>query len=221
MGGQERFDLCQLSLPAHERGQTHRQVRRDLERLERGELAGQTIDDDLVDRLGLVEVLQAVMPEIADAHPAGESLRSQPAGGLGDQDLPPVAGRGDPGRPMDVEPDILVASQSSLARVHPHPDPNGPVARPRVFAQLPLGGCGRGHRIRGRDEDGEERVAFRSDVDASVIADGFPEDVVVLLQNLRPSLAEGPGQVRRALDVGEQERDGPRRESGHVFSPNA
>ncbi len=54
-----------------------------------------------------------------------------------------------------------------------------------------------------RGENGEEGVTLGAKVDAAVASDGRSKDEVVLMQDIRPSIAQRSGQVRGPLDVGE------------------
>ena len=86
-------------------------------------------------------------------------------------------------------------------QAHPHAD------RPGLERALAVEG-GRGGAGRGREGD-EERVALRVDLDAAVRREGGAQDAPVLGERLRVALgAERVQQPRRALDVGEEERDG-------------
>ena len=62
-------------------------------------------------------------------------------------------------------------------------------------------------------EDIEERIALRVDLQASVRGEGRTQGTAVLGQRFDVALlAEFLDQARRALDVGEEECDGPGRE---------
>ena len=54
---------------------------------------------------------------------------------------------GDAGRPVHVEPDVVLAAQDTFARVQPHPDANGCAGSPVVGCEPPLGGDRRSGRI--------------------------------------------------------------------------
>ena len=74
---------------------------------------------------------------------------------------------------------------------------------------------GRIHRLAGGREGDEERVALRVDLDAAVRGEGRAQCTTVLGQRLRVRLRpERVKQPRRALDVGEEERDRAGRELG-------
>ena len=58
----------------------------------------------------------------------------------------------------------------------------------------------------------EERVALRVDLDPAVLVDRLADDAMVLGQDVRVIVAELMEQLRRALDVGEEEGDGSGRQ---------
>ena len=62
----------------------------------------------------------------------------------------------------------------------------------------------------------EERITFGQNLGAEVGIPGTPHDLPVPLEERRPAGPECLGKARRALDVGEQERDGSSRELGHA-----
>ena len=71
----------------------------------------------------------------------------------------------------------------------------------------------RGDGRLGAGEDGEERVALGLDLDPRGRRQGGPDDRLVGLQQVRPGgRAEALHEPGRALDVGEEERDGAGRE---------
>jgi hypothetical protein len=177
--------------------------------------------------LRFVEVLQPVRAEVPERQPIGKLVHRQRTGRFRHEHLTTVPNRGDPGGPVDVQPDVLAGAQPSLAGVHPHPNPDRAIGRPLVIGQPAL--CVRGCRdgVDRRRENGEEAVALSIDVDAAVASDGRSKDVVVLIQDIRPSIAQRSGQVRGCLDVGDQERDGaggqtyPVQCRGHGLGPRS
>jgi hypothetical protein len=78
---------------------------------------------------------------------------------------------------------------------------------------LPVRGGGRG--IARAGEDVEECVALRVDFLAATRGEGFAEESLVLGEHAAAAVAELLEQPRRALDVGEEERDGAPRPLGH------
>jgi hypothetical protein len=59
-------------------------------------------------------------------------------GGAGEEHLPAGGRPGDPGRPVDVDADIVVAAEHPLAGVQAHADPDREAVRPGVAGQGPL-----------------------------------------------------------------------------------
>ena len=119
----------------------------------------------------------------------------------------------EPGRLVHRESDVAVAADRRLARVQADPDVHAAVLRPVGVAHRALGGDGRRDGGSGAAEDEEEGVALAVDLDPAVLREGAPQQLVVPLQELPvalpPKVLE---QARRALDVREQEGDGPLRE---------
>ena len=56
----------------------------------------------------------------------------QGLGRLGDENLPPVRRRADPGSPDDVEPEVALVADRGLACVQPHPHLQVDAVRPVV-----------------------------------------------------------------------------------------
>jgi hypothetical protein len=153
-----------------------------------------------------------VLAEVAHGGPLGNGVLDQAAGGAGDDHLAAVGRPGDPGRPVHVDADVVVPAQHPLAGVQAHPHPHREPLRPPVGGQAPLG------RHRGPDrrpragEDGEERVALGADLDPLPVPDGPAQEGRVLVPDRRVASAQLLEQPGRALDVGEQEGDGPGRQ---------
>ena len=75
-----------------------------------------------------------------------------------------------------------------------------------------------GDRGRSVGEGDEERVALCVDLDATVADERVAKHATVLGQHLGVALgSELVQQLGRALDVGEEERDGARRELAHAL----
>ena len=106
----------------------------------------------------------------------------------------------DAGGAVDVDPDVALVSQLWLAGVDPHPDGN---------LECALRLLGRRQRVRGAGEDDEEGVALGVDLDPAVAFERLAEDAAVLAQDVGIALAELVEEPGRALDVGEDEGDGP------------
>src|SRR6266542_3213453 len=128
-----------------------------------------------------------------------------------------MCGGGDPGGPVDVEPDVIVTAHGSLTRVDPHPHPDRRLWRPGV--------CGHGslrlrRRRQGRErgpERREERITHGPDVDTAGVADGTAEQTVVVLENRPPPRSKRLEHPCGAFDVREEEGDGSGRQLAHVL----
>ena len=92
------------------------------------------------------------------------------------------------------------------AGVEPHPHPDRPFAE-RVASLERCGQCGR----RGGEGD-EEGVALGVDLDAPVASERIAQGAAMSGQRIGIGFgAEGVEQPGRALDIGEEEGDRPRR----------
>ena len=206
-----------LPLPANERGELGGEVARPgVQGPGREEVGRESLDHQVVQAHREVEVLEAVLAEVAHGGPLGDGVLDQAAGGAGDDHLAAVGRPGDPGRPVDVDADVVVPAQHPLAGVQAHPHPHREPLRPGVGGQAPLGrhrGPDRRHRAR---EGGEERVALGADLDPVPVPDGPAQDGRVLVPDRRVASAQLLEQPGRALDVGEQEGDGPGRQRRHL-----
>jgi hypothetical protein len=210
---QQRPDLGDLLLPADEGGELHREVAGPgVQRPRRREVGREALDQQLVQVLGHGDVLQPVVAQVAEGGPLRQGLLHQPPGGLGDQDLPAVAGSSDPGGPVHVHADVVVSAQDALAGVqaHPHPYPGG--GGPLVGGEAALGvdrGPDRPHRAGERHEEG---IALGADLHAAARLDGLAHDRRVLVPDRGVPIAQLLQQPRGTLDVGEQEGDGSGRQ---------
>jgi hypothetical protein len=131
-----------------------------------------------------------------------------PAVALEKENLAAVPGGADACRTMDADTDVALVVRVRLCRVKPHPH-----AEPRL-GEGPLRSGGGGRGVACALEDDEEAVARRVDLDPAVSgarpADGAPV-VAAKPGELGTELAH---ELRRALDVGEQEGDGAGRKVG-------
>ena len=120
-----------------------------------------------------------------------------------------MSGRGDTRRPVNVEADVAFFREERRSRVERHAHAH----RSRRESRLSVGrrpeGTGGG---RERDEEG---VALRVHLDPATCDERFAQDAPMLREHVRVSLAQLVQQPGRALDVGEQKRDGAGRKLGH------
>ena len=213
---QELDHLGDLAVAPDERRRLHGQVRRPvLERAERREPLGQPVEHQLEQALRLGQVLQPVLAEVREREP-GVLLGQQVVRGVRDQHLPAVPGRADPRAPVDPDPDVALRGRRRLGGVDAHPDPELPPVRPRVAGEGSLPLARRPERVARPREGDEEGVALRVDLVPAVRRERLAEEPPVILEHRGVPLgAEVPQQPRRALDVREQEGDGPARPLGH------
>src|SRR5919108_5320068 len=103
---------------------------------------------------------------------------------LRDEDLPAVAGSGDPRGAVDVDPDVALVGQGRLAGVHSHAHANPPFGE-RVARR---GRCG--ERIGSLRERDEKRIPLCVDLDPAVALKSFAQTPAMLSQHLRIAVAE-------------------------------
>ncbi len=108
-------DFHELALAAEELRGRHGKIR-EVERSRARELARPQLEEPLCRR----EILEAVLPEIAD----GKALVEQVAGRSAEEGLAAVRSRHDPRGPVHVEPDVLRPCDDRLAGVDSGPDPD-------------------------------------------------------------------------------------------------
>jgi hypothetical protein len=179
--GEERGHIREVVLPAEEERRRHRQVGL-VERLQRRKLTAA----QLIEVLRSGEILEPVLAEIA------EIAVDQLAGRLRQQDLAAVPGGGDPGRPVDVDPDVALVGDRRLAGVQADPHADRTVLERRL--RLPRGG----DRLPRRGKGDEERVPLRVDLDPAVAAERVAQDPAMLRQRAGIGAAELGEQPRRA-----------------------
>ena len=152
--GQPMARLVELRGTAHEAGQlTWQVVRPVLERAQGGELGRQVGCAAWNRRSGCGEVLQPVVPEVAE-HGIGERRSAQQVvGGHREQHLAAVAGRADPGRAVHVHTHQHLVGAQWLPGVDAHPGLEADILRPRMVAQPSLRGQGRGQGSSGRGNE--------------------------------------------------------------------
>jgi hypothetical protein len=119
-----------------------------------------------------------------------------------------VADRGDSGGAMDVDSDVALVGYEWLAGVDPHPNANR-----AAEGSLSLVRCY--ERILRPGERDEEGVALRVDLDPTMPGEGLAQDLPMLSERVCIGIAELVEQLRRALDVGEEEGDGAGGELAH------
>ena len=152
-----------------------------------------------------------MLAEVAERNIIGKAPLHQDGGRLRKHHLTAVCRVGDAGSPMHIETDVVGRAEGTDPRVQPHPGPDDAVGWPRMVHQgmLSLHRCL--ERVHRSCEDGEEGIALGLDDDTIVFRDGGLDQGVVRLEDRDPVITEGLHQPRRALDIGEEEGDRPRR----------
>ena len=133
----------------------------------------------------------------------------QPPRAVGKDHLAAIRDRANARGPVDVEADVPLVRSARLAGVHAYAHPYRPAG------ERALGVPRRPDRALCICERDEERVALRVDLDAAVALERATERTTVLSENLRVAVAEVGQEACRALDVGEQQRDGAGRQIAH------
>ena len=145
-----------------------------------------------------------------DAGSADELARDQRH-----QDLAAVADRHQAGRPIQRRAVIVAVAQLGHPGVHGHANPERAGLRPRLTGQRELR-VDRGVDPVGRGrEHGEEAVTGGLDHVPAVTLDGLDHQLVVSRQRRGHRVRMLFPQARRTLQIGEQERDRPRRQLRH------
>ena len=211
-GGDECVgDVGDFTLPAHEAGDGHGEVApAGVEASNRREVGFEPRSDHLEQMLGVGQVLQAMLAEVAERDALQAGRLGQGPGCRRHQDLLAVARGGDA--------DVAVAAELPVAGVESHAHADPAVGGPFVRADRPLGLDRAGHRSRCAGERDEEGVALGVDLRAARGDEDVAKDAVVLLQDRAVALRELPEKARAALDVGEHEgdRSGGELAGGHV-----
>ncbi len=120
---------------------------------------------------------------------------------LREENLAAVADRRDARALVDVEPDVALLGQPGLAGVETHSRLDG------AACEGALAVTGSGDGVRGPREGDEEGIALGIDLDAVVLGDGRAKQPAVLVKRLCIVVTELVQELRRALDVGEEERN--------------
>ena len=178
-------------------------------------------------RSGASRSLSRYAPRSRSVTPAGRCVAEQAAGRVRDRIWPPWADRRDPRRPVDVEADAaLPPRRLGLAGVEAHPDPDRRVVRPGLARRAPrwpaTAAATPPRRSGRRRRTSRPRCPARS---RRAACERRAEDRAVALAGARRSARVPIAllEARRALDVAEQEGDGPARPRlglGHRGAPS-
>ena len=110
---------------------------------------------------------------------------------------------------MDIDPYVALFRDKGLAGVQPHPHPDWAVSKR-------IAGCrGSRERVGGLRKGDEESVTLSVHLDTAVPRKRVTQGAPVLGQRTRILITELLQQPSRALDIGEEERDGAGRQLGH------
>ncbi len=187
----------------------------------RREVRGEVLEDQLREVFGMVQVLQAVLPQVPKRDTLGKAPLHQRARGIGEQDLPTVARGGDAGGAVHVDADVVVAAERRLTGVHAHTDADLHALGPGVGRERTLRLRSSRYRLRCVREDHEERVSLGRDLHTLAGRERGAHQRSVVVQNPVVGGAEALEQLRAPLDVGEQECDGSRGQLGRHATSSA
>ena len=95
-----------------------------------------------------------------------------------------MAGRADPGRPVDVQPDVALGRGPRFAGVEAHPVAHRDPAGPLVGGQGELAVDGRLDRLPGGREDEVQAVAGRTALERPETGERVTDEPVVIGQDL-------------------------------------
>jgi hypothetical protein len=201
MSGRARVHAPLLALQLH------------VERLQVAEPARQALDLQLVDVLGLVDVLHPPDAEVPDRDPGRQVLLDDLLRRRREQDLAAVAGGADPRSAVHADAHVALLAYPGLARVQSHAHLDVDVLRPPARGEIALCVHSRCDRLGGGAEGDEEGVALRVHDASAVGGEGGAQEASVLGEQLVvPVAAEVLEQRGRAFDVREEEGDGSARE---------
>ena len=114
---------------------------------------------------------------------------------------------------MHAEADVALATNRRLAGVNAHPYPKLRVIRPRVLCQPVLAGDRRRHGVLRPSKGDEEGVALGVDFVPVVLGEHLSEDPLVIRERIPVALtSKALEQLRRTLNVREEEGDGANRQ---------
>ena len=184
----------------------------DVERSQLRELVLQPVDVELIEALRLIDVLQAPFAQISNRDTRREVFLGQLPRRGREQHLAAVAGRADTRGAMDADPDVALLAHPRLTRVQAHAHSDCTSVRPALGRQVALSVDGGRDGVGSRAEGDEERIALRVHHPPVVGGEGTTQQPLVLGEHLRVAVAaQLMEQLGRALDVREQEGDGPAR----------
>jgi hypothetical protein len=151
---------------------------------------------------------------VEEAGPVRQLVGHQFGRRPGQQDLPALPERPQPGGAVERLAVVVAVAQLGLAGMQGGPGREGEPTRPGARAERPLQGQGRGGRVARPHEHRHRRVALASGLDEppAVGADGPGDQLLVLGQGGAHHRPVPLPQRRRPLDVGQQEGEDAIRE---------
>ena len=167
--------------------------------------------------LGLEDVFHAVFPEVAKMRSSRQRVLDERPGGPGNDQLPAVGRTCDPSRTVHVHPHIIRSDEDGVSCVKTHSNANGAARRPGVGGEALLRRDRGSECSRSAGEGDEKRIAFSAHFGPAGRGNCLPNDQLVLLPDGGVTIAQVPEQLRRALDVREQERDGASGQLSHAL----
>jgi hypothetical protein len=220
---QQQQRVLHFPVAADEQRRLNGQVRRAiLECPWRREVRAHSLDEQLMETLGLAQILQAMIAEIPETRTAEILVRDELVDRLGDEHLPAVRRRGDSRSSMHRDSHIFPADEKSLARVETHADMDLRSLPPLCTRDPALAVSRGGEGVGGASKRNKEGVAFGVHFPTMMCGDHFAEQTVVLPKDGRVRLAtQFAQQPSRPLDVREQEGDRAGRELRRRYGPQA
>ena len=174
-----------------------------------------TVDRHLVDPLRLVDSAQVPLPEREHCDAFREPRAHERTRRLGEKDLAAPTDGADARRPHHIEADIALLVDGGLSRMQADPHPNGDIGRPLGSGMCPLGVHRSREGVPRTREDEEERVSLRVHLDTVASRKRVTDDPPVAGEHFAVVVTEPFKELRRVLDVREDERDGACRQVGH------
>jgi len=119
---------------------------------------------------------------------------------------------------MDADTHVTLMRLMRLAGVETHPNPKLDTVMPAMRGDRSLRCDRRRDGVSRTSKRDEERVSLRVDFDSTIPLEYLPKDSPMLGKHFSVPPAEPLDEFRRAIDVGEQERDGSGRQQAHPHS---
>jgi hypothetical protein len=167
--------------------------------------------DELEDALGLGEILESVLAEVAQAGVRGQAGPCLLAGQLRQQDLASMCCRHDPSSPIHRRAEEVAGSPLRLSDVNSHAHAQRPGLTPGFVTQGELGLEAGVRAVRRRREDGHEPVTGDLENASAGVLHGAAKDCVVTLHGVVHRVGQRLPEPGAGLEIREHEGDGLRR----------